>query len=93
MSTTPKAEETTVRITDQTIGNDDTKRTTDVAKLGDDDVRKIAINPLHPSVHPPNQGHEQKVAEGEGENGRCIIYHSILCSNDENVPSNLVIPS
>lgn len=92
ISTTPKAEETTVRINDQMIGNDDTKRTTDVtAKLGDGDVTKIAINPMHPSVHPPNQGHEQKVAEREGENGRCIIYHSILCSNDENVASNLVI--
>lgn len=94
MSTTPKAEETTVRINDQMIGNDDTKRTMDVtAKLGDGDVRKIAINPLHPSVHPQKQGHEQKVAEREGENGRCIIYHSILCSNDENVPSNLVVLS
>lgn len=94
MSTTSKAEETTVRIKNQMIGNDDTKRTTDVTpKLDDGDVTKITISPLHPSVHPPNQGHEQKVAEREGENGKCIIYRFILCSNDENVPSNLVVPN
>ncbi|XP_050596291.1 serine protease nudel isoform X2 [Bombus affinis] len=98
MSTTSKAEETTVRIKDQMIGNDDTKRTTDVTpKLGDGDVTKITISPLHPSVHPPNQGHEQKVAEREGENAKNSSkpifrdkYGRIVTKGTKEIPSGMI---
>ena len=74
IQTTPKAEDTTTRMDEQTIGIGDTNRsvvTVNVtAKPDNDNVTKITIDPVHHSVHTSSQGqqslmNEQKETQGE----------------------------
>ena len=81
--TTPKAEDTTTRMNEQTIGIDDTNRsvvTVNVtAKPDDDNVTKITIDPVHHSVHASSQGQQPLMNEQEETQGeipitnRCVI--------------------
>ncbi|KAF3426627.1 hypothetical protein E2986_01079 [Frieseomelitta varia] len=67
IQTTPKAEDTTTRMDEQTIGIGDTNRsvvTVNVtAKPDDNNVTKITIDPVHHSVHTLSQGQQPLMNE------------------------------